>query len=196
VNNDIFVAKALSTLLTPFGFAAVASVVFSWFSPIGLGPMMSPLSSAAIGVLTLCVFPFLPVAYSVATGRSDLDVSDFKKRGPLYLLGLIGYVVGAAVFGALNNKVMFVVALAYFCVGLVTFLITLSWKISAHTAGIAGPTTAFLFVFGIWALPLYALSMLMVWCRVRLQAHTLAQAVAGLLVAIVVTSFVYLVFYP
>lgn len=188
-------AKLLSNLLTPFSVAAAISIVFSWFSPIGLGPTMTDLSSASIGILALCVGPFMPVAYSARTGRTDLDVSDASKRGPLYVPGLVSYAGGALVFLALNNKIMFVIALAYLCVASATFLITLAWKISAHTAGVAGPTTALVFVYGAWVLPLYLLSIVMVWSRVKLRAHTLSQAMAGMLVAIAITGLVYMVFY-
>jgi len=95
----------------------------------------------------------------------------------------------------LFDKVMFVIALAYLCVGSATLMITLGWKISAHTAGVAGPTTALAFVFGVWILPLYILSIVMVWARAKLGAHTLGQALAGVLVAAAVTTCVYAVFY-
>jgi len=189
-------AKLFSNAFTPFSVAAIVSIVFSWFSPIGIGRSMSPLSSALIGIVALCVGPFVAVAYSVRTGRTDVDVSDVRKRGPLYLPGLASYVVGAAIFLILNNKVMFVLAFAYVCVASVTFAVTLTWKISAHTAGIAGPSTALVLVFGPWTLPLYLLSVLMVWSRVKLGAHTLMQAVAGVLVAVIVTGLVYYAFYP
>ncbi len=189
-------AKLYSNLITPFSVAVAVSIVFSWFSPIGVGPIMSPSSSALIGMLTLCLAPFLPVAYSARTGRTDLDVSDVSKRAPLYVPGIVSYVGAALVFLTLDNKIMFVIAFAYVCVTLATFLITLVWKISAHTAGIAGPTTALVFVFGLWVLPLYVLSILMIWSRVKLRAHTPTQAVAGIVVAITITSLVYAVFYP
>jgi len=188
-------AGTFSGIFTPFGVAAIISIVFSWFSPVGLGPLMNPLSSALVGIVTLCLAPFVPVLHSKMTGRTDLDVSDPTKRVPLYALGLIGYAMGIATFLVLNNKLMFVMAAAYLCVGLAMCLITLGWKISAHTAGIAGPTTALVFVFGIWVAPLYSLSILMVWARVKLCAHTLNQAVAGLIVAITITSIVFLLFY-
>jgi membrane-associated phospholipid phosphatase len=137
----------------------------------------------------------LPIAYGVRRGQIDLDVSDLKKRVPLYLPGLASYAIGTSVFWILNSKVMFVIALAYLCVASSTFMITLVWKISTHTAGVAGPITALVFVFGPWILPLHALSIVMVWSRVKLGAHTLDQAVAGLLVAIAVTSCVYFLFY-
>lgn len=192
---EIRVAKTLSNVLTPFGVAAIMSIVLSWFSPIGIGPTMSPPSSASIGILTLCIFPFLPVIYSAKRGKTDLDVSEVEKRVPLYGLGLLGYALGAMVFLVLGNWLMSVMALAYLCVGMNMLLITLAWKISAHTAGVAGPTTALVFLFGTWILPLYLLSLWMIWARVRLRAHTLSQAVAGMLVAILVTSLVFMAFY-
>jgi membrane-associated phospholipid phosphatase len=195
MNLETRTAEIFSKLFTPFAVAAIISIAFSWFSPIGVGPAMSPLSSGVVGIVTLCLVPFVPVLYSVRIGKTDLDVSDVTKRAPLYGLGLIGYAIGLATFLALNNRVMFVMALAYLCVGLAMCLITLAWKISAHTAGIAGPTTALVFVFGVWAIPLYALSIFMVWSRVKLHAHTLSQAVAGLIVAIAITGTVYSVFY-
>lgn len=188
-------AEIFSKVFTPFSVAAIISIAFSWFSPIGVGPLMSPFSSALVGIVTLCVAPFLPVLHSTMTGRTDLDVSDVTKRAPLYGLGLIGYAIGIAAYLFLNNRLMFVMALAYLCVGLAVCLITLAWKISAHTAGMAGPTTALLFVFGAWTIPLFVLSIFMVWSRVKLHAHTLNQAVAGLIVAITITSIVYSVFY-
>jgi membrane-associated phospholipid phosphatase len=190
------VAKLFSNVFSPFSVAAIVCVVFSWFSPIGIGPFLSPFLSAAIGLATLCILPFLPIAYGVRTGEIDLDVSDLKKRVPLYLPGLAWYAIGASVFWILNSKIMFVIALAYLCVASATFTITLVWKISAHTAGVAGPITALVFVFGPSVLPLHVLSLVMVWSRVKLGAHTLNQAVAGVLVAIAVTSCVYYISYP
>jgi membrane-associated phospholipid phosphatase len=196
VSCETKAAETFSRIFTPFAVAAIISVTFSWFSPTGIGPMMNPLSSTLVGILTLCVVPFVPVLYSTMTGRIDLDVSDATKRAPLYGLGLIGYAIGIAAFLALNNRLMFVMSLAYLCVSLAMCLVTLTWKISAHTAGIAGPTTAPVFVFGAWIVPLYALSIFMVWARVKLRAHTPSQAVAGLIVATVITRIVYLLFYP
>lgn len=195
MNSWIQTAKLISKALTPFSVAAIVSVAFSWFSPAGIGPGMSSLSSTLIGTITLCVGPLVPVAYNAKRGRGDLDVSHASQRIPLYGLGLASYAAGAVVFSIFGNWVMFVMALAYLCVGSTMLAITLAWKISAHTAGIAGPTTALVFVFGTWIMPLYALSIIMVWSTVKLRAHTVAQAVAGLIVAIAVTSVVYLVFY-
>jgi len=196
VSLETRTAEIFSKAFTPFAVAAIISIAFSWFSPIGVGPVMSPLSSALVGIITLCLLPFAPVLYCVRTGSTDLDVSDATKRAPLYMLGLIGYALGVTAFLLLKNRLMFVMALAYLCVGLAMCLITIAWKISAHTAGIAGPITALALVFGAWTIPLYALSIFMMWSRMKLHGHTLSQAVAGLVVAIMITGIMYSVFYP
>jgi len=188
-------AKLISKALTPFSVAAMISVAISSFSPTGIGSRMSSLSSTLIGILTLCVGPLVPVACNAARCKGDADVSNTSERIPLYGLGLASYAVGAVIFLVFGNWVMFVMALTYLCVGSTMLAISFAWKISAHTAGIAGPTTALVFVFGTWIMPLYVLSILVVWSRVRLHAHTFLQAVAGLVVAIAVTSVVYLAFY-
>ncbi len=195
MTKETNIARLFSYLVTPFSMAAAVSVVFSWFSPVGTGPSLDPFWSAVIGIAMLSIVPFLPVGYSAMTGRTDLDVSDAKKRWLLYLPGLASYATGAIIFSELGDKIMFAIALAYLCVGAATLMITLGWKISAHTAGVAGPTTALALVFGVRILPIYILSIVMVWARVKLGTHTLGQALAGILVAVAVTTCVYSVFY-
>jgi len=80
VSSETWVAETFSRTFTPFAVGAIISIAFSWFSPIGIGPLMNPLSSALLGILTLCVAPFVPVLYSTMSGRTDLDVSDATKR--------------------------------------------------------------------------------------------------------------------
>jgi hypothetical protein len=97
-------AETFSRILTPFAVAAIMSITFSWFAPTGIRPLMNPVSSTLVGILTLCVAPFVPVLYSTMTGRTDLDVSDATKRAPLYGLGLIGYAMGMAAFLTFSNR--------------------------------------------------------------------------------------------
>ena len=188
-------AKFYSAVLTPFSVAAIESVVFSWFSPTGVGPVTSPGLSTLLGILILCIGPFVPVAYSVRTRRTDLDISDRNKRGSIYLISMIAYAVGVVVFWAAENKIMFVLSVAYLGVGFALMMITFVWKISAHVAATAGMATALWLVFGVWMLPVYVLAVLTVWARVRLGAHTISQALAGAVLSIGITALVFLGLY-
>lgn len=188
-------AEFYSAVLTPFSVAAIESVIFSWFSPTGVGPVTSPGLSALLGILTLSIGPFVPVAYSVRTGRTDLHISDRKKRGSVYIISVIAYAVGVVVFWAAGNKIMFVLSVAYLCVGFPLMLITFAWKISAHAAATAGMATALCLVLGAWMLPVYVFAVLTIWARVRLGAHTILQALAGAILSIVITALVFIVLY-
>jgi membrane-associated phospholipid phosphatase len=68
-------------------------------------------------------------------------------------------------------------------------------KISAHGAGVAGPITAITYYFGILAFPLFLLIPLTVWARLKLKAHTLFEVVSGILIATLITFFVYNILY-
>ena len=184
-----------SAALTPFSVAAIESIAFSWFSPTGVGPAMSPAISALLGILILSIGPFIPVAYSVRAKRTDLDISDRNKRGPIYAISLVAYGVGVTVFWAADNKIMFVLSMAYLCVGFAMMLITLAWKISAHAAATAGMATAFPLVLGWLMLPVYAFAVLTIWARVKLGAHTILQALVGAVVSIVITALVFIGLY-
>jgi membrane-associated phospholipid phosphatase len=188
-------AELYSTVLTPFSVAAIESIIFSWFSPAGVGPVTSPGLSALLGILILSIGPFVPVAYSVKIGRTDLDISDRNKRTPIFVISVIAYALGVMVFWAAGNKIMFVLSVAYLCVGFALMLITLAWKISAHAAATAGMATALWLVFGLWMLPVYVFVILTIWARVRLGAHTILQALAGAILSIVITALVFLGLY-
>lgn len=184
-----------SAVLTPFSVAAIESIVFSWFSPTGVGPVTRPELSALLGILTLCIGPFLPVAYSAGTRRTDSHISDRNKRGPIYIISLVAYAVGVMVFWTTENKIMFVLSVAYLSTSFAMMLITFAWKISAHTAATAGMATALWLVLGEWMLPVYVLTVLMIWARVRLGAHTVWQTLAGAILSIIVTAIVFVLLY-
>jgi membrane-associated phospholipid phosphatase len=195
MQTDRRAAEFYSAALTPFGVAAIESIVFSWFSPTGVGPITSREVSALLGILILSIGPFVPVAYAVRTKRIDLDISDRNKRGPVYAISAVAYAVGVLVFWATDNKIMFVLSVAYLSVGIMLMLITFAWKISAHAAATAGMATALSLVLGVWMLPSFLLAVLTIWARVKLGAHTLLQALAGAILSIVITALVFVGLY-
>lgn len=189
------VAEVYSAVLTPFTVPVIESVVFSWFSPTGVGPAMSSGLSALLGILILSIAPFVPVVYSARTRGTDLDISEREKRGIFYGIGLFVYAVGIVVFGTTGNGIMFVLSTAYLFVTLAMMLITFAWKISAHAAAIAGMATAFSLVFRWGMLPVYVFVAITIWARVRLSAHTFSQALAGAIVSTAITAFVFVCLY-
>lgn len=189
-------AVNLSLIFSAPSLAFIAVVIFTLFSPIGIGSFLTQASSILLGTLFLCVLPIIPIAYYSRRGIIDLDISDRRKRPRFFGMSLIGYSLGAIAFGLLYATSLMVLSIAYVCVTLSVAAISFFWKVSVHASGIAGPVTGLTYVFGWIAAPLYLLLLPTGWARLRLRAHTPWQLIAGIIVAALVTFLVYTVFYP
>ena len=85
-----------------------------------------------------------------------------------------------------------------FCYGsntLLVMLVTLWWKVSVHTTGIAGPLVALTFGFGTVVYPFYTLIVLVGLSRVVLKRHTVMQVLAGGLMGLSLTALQFAIFF-
>lgn len=196
--KDLGVALAnfLSKLFPAQNVTAIAVLVYSFFSPIGTGPYLTPLSCAAIGIATMVLLPGIPLVYALWKGIISFNRTEKEKRQVFYAIGLMGYGLASVIFAYYSSTIMLLLALSYFLVTLACALVNFKWKISVHTAGIGGPATSFTYIYG----PVGSLSFILVaaliWARVKLEAHTLPQAVAGAVLSSLITLGVCLLLYP
>jgi len=179
--------KILSFLLSPPLIALYVTIIFSLFSPIGLGSI-DIFSSIIIGLIFLVLIPIGSIYYF---SRGDFEVDKRDQRTKLYLISIISYLASSGIFWLLNSHIMFVLSMSYVFVSSADAIVNLFWKISAHASGTAGPITAIVFVFGLQLIPLYVLTLLAFWIRLRLKVHNILQLVVGALIAIFITSIVY-----
>lgn len=184
-------ANIISLVLSAPIMAGVISIVFAFTFPQELGSIISPIQAASIGILTLAVLPVVPIFYYRMKGAVDLNVSEREKRPPFFIFAILCYALGATIFKIVKSNMMSKLALAYLFVSLGIVTITLFWKISVHTAGIAGPSTMLIIVYGLNFLPIYLLTAASIWARIRLEAHTFAQAFMGATTAIAITTAIY-----
>lgn len=178
--------KALSIIISPPAMALYVILAFSLFSPIGIGSL-STATSIAIGMVFLVIIPILS-AYFLRKKIIDIERSE---RTIPYLISIAGYTIASALFWYMGSKIMFLISVSYFSVVSAILVINMFWKISAHAAGTAGPTTALIYVFGIGLTPLYVLTLLIMWARFKLNVHSALQVITGSVVAIFITSLVY-----
>ena len=189
------VADIISKALSPVVIAMIATIIFVIGSPIGTGDL-NPVLSIVIGLFFLSIFPTVLIVYFYKKGVIDLDVSDRKKRTPLYIVIIGGYVVASAIFYVTDCKIMFVLSMAYVCVTSVVTSLNFFTKISAHSAGATGPLLSLVYVFGVSMIPLFILFVpLVIWARIKLDAHTHIQLIAGSLTAIIITFLTYYLLY-
>ncbi len=173
---------AISLALSPYTFSIVVIAIY-WRELGYLGGG----AAVAIAVATISLAPLAIVLYDTLKGRTDLFVSRREARPKYYLLTLLSYMVGVVASLALGLRPYIPLYACYFSVGITLFAINFRWKISVHTAGVAGPTVMLAYLFSPIYLAFLLLLVPVAWARCKLRAHTLAQVVGGSVVAIAVT---------
>jgi len=184
------IEKLISFILSPQIIALYVTIIFSLFSPIGLGSI-DVFTSIFIGSIFLTIVPLVSIFYFYKKKGIDFDDPKRKERVDMYLIGLVSYLVSSLIFWILNCHVMFVISMTYLFVGSAISLINLFWKVSAHSAGITGPITSLVYIFGFNLIPLYILAIPIFWIRIKFKAHDILQIIVGSIVAIFITSLVY-----
>lgn len=168
----------------------------SWVSNIAAPPVLAvvgvvlvALKTAETGAWEWALFfgvvavmlPLLYVVWEVHRGHiSDVHVPEREQRFRPSLVALVASTAVWIIFALYPAPPLFrTLALANGLQTLVFFVITLRWKISLHSAAAGGLTVLGITVLsstGLWL----ALSVpLIVWARVRLHRHTLAQTLVG-----------------
>ncbi len=167
----------------------------AYCSPIGLGPLLGPGTSLLIVISIMVVMPIIPIIFEAWKGRTDLDVSSRQSRPKFFAFSLLCYALAFAVFGYASCLILQALSAAYFTVTLGVLAASFYTKVSVHGAGVGGPGTALLIVYGWPAIPVVILWGLVIWSRTRLRQHSLLQAIAGVLLGVLITLPTYALVY-
>ncbi|MGY5872109.1 MAG: hypothetical protein RTV72_07700 [Candidatus Thorarchaeota archaeon] len=193
----VSVARMISRLTPAPLINLYVGIIFSLFSPIGLGSFLTPLSNILLCIIMMVILPIAPILYSARKGRVDLDVSDWESRTKFFLFSLPVYALAFLVYLLLGCIIMSSLAAAYFTVTSGVTLANQRTKVSVHGAGIGGPGTALLIVLGWIAFPVFIGWVLVIWSRTILRQHNFVQSIGGVLLGIVITlctyPFVYII---
>lgn len=193
----ISVARIISRLTPAPMINLYVGVIFSFYSPIGLGPFLTPISNIIIVIIMMMILPIAPILYSAKKGSVDLDVSEWESRTKYFLFSLPVYACVFIIYTLLDCMIMSALGAAYFTVTSGVTIANLKSKVSVHGAGIGGPGTALFFVFGWLASPVVIAWILVIWSRTVLRQHTLRQSIAGILLGVLITlctyPFVYII---
>lgn len=167
-------ASLISHLLNP---AMVAWGVFSTLMWLKEGAWWAGVA----GVVFYSVLPGLALLYLYLTGMiADVYLPERRQRARLLPLGVVCYFAGVVVLWLVKAPALMLGAGCTFCgMALLVWQIDRYWKISIHAAGVSGGLCIVLAASG-WSLwPLSFSLPLVMWARLRLQAHTPAQVWAG-----------------
>ena len=172
------IAVLTSNILNPFLLGITVIFLFSFSSTSSTSEAFKWAAiSMAIGILPV----FLIVLYLYKNGQLDnFFISTRGQRTRIYILGSIFFSLSCIVLAYMGAPLVLV---AGFVSGLSAVLIfafiNLRWKISVHTGFMAGSSIALVMLYGWTAAASVALVPLAAWARIKLDSHSLAQAVGG-----------------
>jgi membrane-associated phospholipid phosphatase len=193
--RKVIIARIISRLTPAPLINLFVGAIISYTSPIGLGPVVNPIISFIICIILMVILPVIPIIFEAWRGNVDLDISDQEKRAKFFVFALVCYLIASIVYWTLECEVMLVLALSYFTVTSGVMFATFHSKVSVHVAGVSGPGTALLIIYGFLASPVIILWLLVIWARLTLKQHSMKEVLIGLFLGICITIVTYTVFY-
>jgi hypothetical protein len=175
-------AKLTTNVLNPFllSFIIIVLLAFKGTDSVAAAVKWASISTA------LSVLPVLAVVvYLVRRRKLDgIFENPRRQRTGIYLLASALGAIGYGLLWYLEAPVLLVATFAAGFTAIVIFMcINFFWKISLHTAFLAGAVSVLIIVYGATATWTVLLLPPVVWARMELRQHSVMQVVAGAVVA-------------
>ena len=186
------IANLTSNILNPFLISLAVILLFSFSSTTTTREAIKwSLISMAVSVLPI----FLVILYLLRSGGLDAIFANARQqRTKIYLAAGISAIAGYFILSYLKAPPILVAGFtALLSMAVIFMCINLWWKISVHTGCIAASSIVLVMLYGWTAAATVPLVPLTAWARVKLERHSLAQAVTGAVLAALIAV---VVFYP
>ncbi len=144
----------------------------------------------SICILFATILPIVAVlVWSKMNGKVDPDLSKKEDRFYPLIIAITSYFIGTCVLYILHApSLVTILMFCYFLNTIIVFFINFIWKISIHSMGVAGPTTALIFAFGYVGGLLGLFIPLVMWSRVYLGKHIMSQVIIGAAIGFILTT--------
>ena len=202
------IAKILSVVLYPLFVPTYGMGLFCWAYSTQVAPLnLTWVLVAVIGTFFLtCLCPITTIWIMMRRGQiKDMQIENAQERFIPYLYSFLSFGFWCYLVIAVLHAPLF---LSFIAVGATTAIgiVTLTnrhWKISAHLTGFGGLVGGLMtYCLGIGALPTWGtlclwlgLSLVLMYARLHLKAHTPAQVCAGWLLGMTCTFIPYCIFW-
>ena len=138
---------------------------------------------AVLELISLIFTSALPLAIILLWAKrigTDMDISNRSDRYMPLIIGIISYLIGFMICIIFNlDHFLTALLLCYATNTGVVLLFTIKWKISVHTTALSGPVAALILLLGPLGAIFGVIYPVLIWSRVLLKKHTLAQAISG-----------------
>lgn len=184
------IAGAVTEVCSPAVVVVALSLAVAWQATgYRIGPALW------WGMIVAVFSSLLPMALIVRGARRGRwdghHVRNREGRLVPMLLALTSTLLGLAVLLLGGPRDLVALDVAMLTTLLVCTVITQWWKISLHSAVAGGATATMVLLYGPLALVLVPLVALIMWSRVIVRDHTVAQTIAGALVGPAVGGVVF-----
>ncbi|PWB88316.1 hypothetical protein [Methanobrevibacter thaueri] len=133
-----------------------------------------------VSLIFASILPMAIILFWAKKLNTDKDISNRSDRYMPLIVGIVSYFIGFLICLIFNlDNFLTCLLLCYSVNTGVVLLITTKWKISVHTTGLSGPNGALILLLGPFGALIGILYPIIIWSRVLLKKHTLAQAIAG-----------------
>ena len=141
-----------------------------------------------ISLIFASVLPMAIILHWAKKMETDKDISNREDRFIPLIVGVVSYFIGFIIsyLSGASNFIT-VLILCYTVNTFIVMLITTKWKISIHTTGLSGPVAALIMLLGPIGAIFGLLYPILIWSRLTLKKHTMAQALAGGIFGFVMT---------
>lgn len=177
--NRYSIAKHISTLTNP----PIITIPLFLIICIVLSSANNYSDFIPLEIVSLVFASILPMAIILYWAKrlgTDKDISNRSDRYTPLVIGIISYLIGFSISLFLNlNNFLTCLLLCYAVNTGVVLVITSKWKISVHTTGLSGPIAALILLLGPVGAIFGIIYPIVIWSRVLLKKHTLAQAITG-----------------
>lgn len=180
--DKIKIAKTVSTIANPpiitIPLFLLVCIVLSFEN--GVFDFNKFIILEIISLVFTSVLPMAIILFWAKKLNTDKDISNREDRFIPLIIGIISYFIGFIISFILNVDNFLTLGLLCYAVNTgVVLLITTKWKISVHTTGISGPVGALILLLGPVGAAFGIIYPIVIWSRVLLKKHTLAQAICG-----------------
>ena len=187
----VSIARVVSRLTPAPLINLYVGIIIAFSSPIGLGSILNSWVALLLTLILMVILPVSPIIVESWKGNVDLDVSVQEMRTRFFLYAILFYIIAFIVFLLMDCFVFMVLAAAYITVTTGVMIATWKSKVSVHGAGIGGPGTALIYIYGFFATPVILVWLLVIWARTTLKQHTLLQSILGVVFGIIITIITY-----
>ena len=169
---------------TPFVAGAAITLLLFTLKP----DVPQRLLGWGVSLVFLTIVPALSLLFYIPRRNEQWSSTEKRQRVMSFVFMAVSYPIGYAILKILHAPPIYeAVTLSYVMVVLGLILVNIFFKASGHAAGVAGPVSALIYLYGLIATPLIALIPLTMWARVKAKGHTLSQTVVGTILSAAIT---------